>query len=95
MEVNSANRSLDLVEADVVKAFKACAANRPYSVVWDQEVLLPPHEYILSLRQTWDMKVTFPSLLLKRAEGGEFGPMRKISLIRRAPILMLCKEGVF
>ncbi len=82
MEIYSANSTFDLVEADVVKAFKTCATNRPYPVIRDQEVLLPTHENIFSLRQARDVEIALPSLLLERAKGREFGPVREISLIR-------------
>ena len=81
VKIYPANRSLDLVEADIVKAFKTCATDCPDPVIWNQKVLLPSHKYVFSLRQAGNVEVTFPGLFLKRSEGREFGPMRKIRLI--------------
>jgi hypothetical protein len=75
MEIYSANRPRNLVEANVVKPLKAGSSNGAHSVVWNQEVFLPSHEDVLSLRHLGYMKVSFPGLLLKRSKSGEFCPV--------------------
>jgi hypothetical protein len=95
MEVNPANRPLNLVEADVIEALETGPTDRSHPVIWNQEVFLPPHEYVLSLRHSGDVKVALPGLLLKWPESGEFGPVLQIYFISRAPVLMLSEKCVF
>jgi len=75
MEVYSTDCPLNLVEADVVESLKAGTSNCSHSVVRNQEMFLPPHEDILSLCHTRNVKVSLPSLLLKWPESREFGPV--------------------
>jgi hypothetical protein len=75
VEIDPANRSLYLIKADVVETLKTGTTDCSYSVIWDQEVFLPSHEYVLSLCDLRDMEIAFSGLLLKWPEGGEFGPM--------------------
>jgi hypothetical protein len=75
MEVYPADRPLNLVEADVVKAFKTSPSDCSHSVIRNQKMFLPPHEDILSLRHSGNMKVALPGLLLKWSESGEFCPV--------------------
>lgn len=57
MEINSAHFALELIEAYVVEAFKASAADGTDTMIRHQEMLLPPHEYVVALRQVWNMEV--------------------------------------
>lgn len=50
MEVYAAYRPLDLVETDVVEAFKAGARDGSNSVIRNEKILLPSHEHVLTLR---------------------------------------------
>lgn len=36
----------DLIEADVVETFKTGSQNLPDSMIWDEKLFLPAHEYI-------------------------------------------------
>ena len=58
-------------------------------------MLLPPHEYILSLRDLRNTERALASLLLERSEGREFAPVLKVDFVRRSPILVLGEECVF
>ena len=69
VEIYPTNRSLDLVEADVIEPLKTSTANRPHSVIWNEEMFLPSHEYVLSLCQLWDMEMAFLCLAMKWSEG--------------------------
>ena len=93
MEIYTTNCSFDLVEAYIVKPLKACPSYGPYPVIRDQEMLLPPHEYVFPLYHTRNGKTLF-CLLLERSESREFCPVLKIYLIRRSPILVLGEKGV-
>lgn len=50
MEVNPTDTAGHLIKADVVKAFETRSGYGADTVIRYQEVLLPPHEYIFSLR---------------------------------------------
>lgn len=50
VEIDAGNGPLNLVEADIVESFETGTAKRAYTVVRDKELLLPPHEDILTLR---------------------------------------------
>jgi len=63
MEIYSAYFSSNLVKADVIEAFKACAGNRPNPVIRDEEVFLPSHEYVFSLREVFVAEVWSLGLL--------------------------------
>jgi len=89
VEIYPTDLSLDLVEADVIKPFKTGSTDRTNSVVWDQKVLFPPHEYMFSLSQLGYMEVALPGLLSKGSERREFAPVLQINLISRPPIRML------
>jgi hypothetical protein len=95
VEIDAGNGPLNLVEADVIESFETGTAERAYTVVGDQELLLPPHEDILTLRQAWDLEVQLPGVLVVWAEGGKFGPVLEVYQVRRAPVWMLGEEGVF
>lgn len=85
MKVNPANLPLNLVETDVVEPLETRPADRRNPVVRHQEPLLPPHEYVLLLRQ-----VPYEDGALARrarvgAERGELGPVGEVVLRGGAP----------
>lgn len=59
MEVDPADGSLHLVEADVVEPFEARAGDLAHPVVGDEERLLPAHEDVLALRAVLVVEVGF------------------------------------
>lgn len=71
MEVYPGNFTLQLVEANIVKPLKARSRYGPHPVIGNEEVLLPTHENVLTLRNIVDGNRT-PScvllVLLKRFE---------------------------
>ncbi len=95
MEIYAANRTLALIETDIVKAFKARPANSAYTVIRYQEVLLPPHKYVISLCQTLNVQVSLPRLLLEWTKSVELCPMLQINFISRAPVFVLCEKRIF
>jgi hypothetical protein len=95
VEINAADSTLALVEADIIEAFKARTTNCAYTVIRYQEVFLPSHKYVLSLCQTRNVKVPLARLLLERKKSSELGPMMQINLISRTPIFMLCEKRIF
>lgn len=92
--VDTAHLAPHLVEADVVEALKARPIDHPHSVVWYEEVLLPPHEYVLPLGHVADMGLlTLAQLLGEWPKGGEFGPVREVDLVGRTPRGMFRDEA--
>lgn len=75
MKVYATNSAFNLVEANIIKPLKTCTGNRADPVIWNQEMFLPSHEYVLFLCQGRNVKMAFPCLLLVGTEGRELGPM--------------------
>lgn len=95
MKVDAADFTLNLVEADVVKALEAGTCYGADSVIGDQEVFLPPHKDGFPLSGITDRDGTLSSLLLEWAEGGELGPVAQVNLAVCTPVVMLGVEAVF
>lgn len=51
MEVNTANSPLHLVETDIIESLEAGTRDRSNPVVRNEEIFLPPHEHVLTLRE--------------------------------------------
>lgn len=49
VEIYPADRPHDLIKADVVETLETCSRDCPYTMIRNQEMLLPSHEYVLSL----------------------------------------------
>lgn len=94
VEVYAADFSLDLVEANVVEALEARTRYGTNTVVRNQEMLLPPHKYMLSLGGVSNSDGAFACLFLKGAESGEFGPMAQIDLHISTPVVVLGEKTV-
>lgn len=52
MKVDATDGPRALIEADVVEPLEARTRDRFDPVIWHEEVFLPPHEQMLSLRET-------------------------------------------
>jgi hypothetical protein len=95
MEIDPVNCAMFLIEADVIESLETSTVERAYSVIRDQKFLLPPHEYIVTLRPAGNLDIHFPRVLLVGTESREFGPVLVIYKLCRAPILMLGEKSVF
>ncbi len=96
VKVDAADLPAHLVKTDVVEPLEAGAVNRPDSVVRHEEVLLPPHKYVLSLVDVLDRGLAALARLLHvGAEGGKLGPVGDVNLLAGAPALVLRDEAVF
>jgi hypothetical protein len=95
VEVYPAHLPFHLIEADVVEAFEACASYGPNAMVGHQEMLLPPHKNVLSLRNVVDGHRALSCLLLERPKGIELGPVAEIHLVVGAPVLVLGEKAIF
>jgi hypothetical protein len=95
MEVNTAHRSLNLIEADIVKSLEASARDGSHPMVWDKEIFLPPHEHVLTLSEVAIRKISSLRLFGKWFPSGETGPVVDIRLLVGAPFLIASLERVF
>ena len=94
MEVDTADGTIDLVEADVVESLEAGAKNLAYTVIWDEKGFFPPHEDIFALVKVLVVEFGFFGLLCKWSESGEAGPVLHVSLVSRTPGWMMSPESV-
>jgi len=94
VEIDPADSSLHLVEANVVEPFEASTGYRPHPVIGYEEVFLPPHEDVLALREILVGEVRSLRLLSQRTPRRESSPVVHIGLLRRSPCFMACLEGV-
>lgn len=94
VEVYPAHLPFHLVEADVVEAFEACASYRPNAMVGNQEMLLPSHKNVLSLRNVVDGHRALSCLFLEWPKGIELGPMAEIHLVIGAPVLVFSEKAI-
>jgi hypothetical protein len=66
---------LNLVEADIVEAFKTSTTDGSNAMIWDQEMLFPSHKYVLPLGDLRNVEVPLSCLFLKGPEGRKLGPV--------------------
>lgn len=94
MKIDAANFSLDLIETNIIKTFEACTRYCAYPMVRDEEVFLPTHEDILSLRHIPNDNRPFTSLFLIRPKGIELTPMAQVNLWAGTPTVMVGEKAV-
>lgn len=94
MEVNPTDTAGHLVKADVVKPFEARPGYGADSVIRYQEVLLPSHEYVFSLRIILIAEIGYTRLARQRFPCRESAPVLHVGFLRRTPLLMPGLEGV-
>ena len=63
MEIDSIDSARYLVEADIVKPFKARAVNFAHAMIWHQEFLFPAHEHVFAVCAILVMEVRVLVLL--------------------------------
>ncbi len=95
MIVNAAHGPLDLVEADIVEALKTGASDGRDTMIWDEKVFLPPHKYVLLLREILEVEIGLPRLLGQRLPCPELAPVRHVGFFGRTPRFVLRLECVF
>lgn len=95
VEIDSADVPRDLVEADVIETFEACAGDLPHAMVGHKEGFLPAHEDVFALEVVFVVEVWFLGLFSKGAPGGKAGPVLHVGFVGGAPGGMVGLEGVF
>lgn len=94
MEVNPADLSLNLIETNVVEPLEAGARYCSYTVVGNQKVFLPSHEYVVVLGDIWEDDWAPRITLLKRSKCTEFTPVIHVCFEARTPVFMLSNKAV-
>ena len=95
MEVNPIDRPRHLIEAYVIKPLETRPADLPDPMIWDQELLFPPHEHVLAVRAVLVVEVGLFSLFREGPPGGEAGPVLHVFFVAGAPVVVAGLEGVF
>ncbi len=100
MEVNPTHSTLDLIETDIIEAFKAGSLDALQLVVRHKEMLLPPHENVFLLPPIFVVEGIHEidvALRLKteRPPWREPRPVSEISLITSSPTRVSSSEAVF
>jgi hypothetical protein len=88
VKVNPVNISRYLIETNVIKALEAGAGNRSHSMIWHEEVLLPAHEYVLSLRKVLEAEIWPLRLFCEGLPGRKAGPVLHVDFLIGAPFCM-------
>ena len=94
VEVYPSYRSFHLIKANVVEAFKTRPRNRSYTMIRDEEVLFPPHEYVLTLGIVPQCEILPFALLHMRSPRRKPGPMLHIRFFCRTPCFISGYEGM-
>jgi hypothetical protein len=73
---------MTLVKANIIEALETGTVERAHSVIWNQEPLLPSHEYVFPLHPAGDLHSHLSRILLIRAESRKLGPMLRVYQLR-------------
>lgn len=95
MKINPTNLPFELVETNVVKAFKASSGDSSDSVIRHKEMFLPAHEDVFFLSDVRNSHWSFTCMFMKRSKSAELCPMAKVNLHICSPIFVLCEKTVF
>lgn len=96
VKVYSTDRPLPHIEADVVEALEAGAADCPHAMVWHEEVLLPAHEDVFTLSQiSHGHAGTLSNRGLVLSECRELAPVVDVDFFGRTPALVFGHKAIF
>ena len=95
MEVNAADAAGALVEANVVETFKARSGDRFDSVIWNEKVLLPTHEKMLSRLKVFQRKIGRLCCFGQWSPRGKSCPVLHVYLFGAAPGWMCGLKNIF
>lgn len=94
MEIDTRDAASPLIKTDVVEAFKGSATNALDPMIRDEEVLLPPHEQVVSIEVVAQRERCGTVLRIsgQGLEGRETSPMCQIDLFGTVPRRVGCAE---
>lgn len=95
MEVNSIDRAMHLIEANIIESFETGTVNFSHTVVRDKELLLPSHEHVFSISTVLVVEIWLLRLFGQRSPSRKACPVFHILLIAGTPVVMPGLEGVF
>jgi hypothetical protein len=95
MKVYPAYVSSHLVEANIIKPFKARPRDLTHTMVGNEKRFLPPHEEILPLGAILVVKVGLFGLFGQWSPCGKSPPMLHVRFVRRSPRFMSGLKSVF
>lgn len=95
MEVNSIDRAMHLIKANVIESFETGSIDFTHTVVRDEEFFLPSHEHVFSVRTVFVVEVWLLRLFGQRPPSRKACPVFHVLLIAGAPVIMPGLEGVF
>lgn len=94
MEVDTADASLNLIEADIVEPFEAGTGDRSNPVIRDKEILFPPHENMFALCKVAVCEIGPLGLFGKRFPGWKSGPVVYVCLFVCTPFFITSLKSV-
>lgn len=94
MEVDTADASLNLIEANVVEPFEAGTGDRSNPVIRHEEILFPPHKNMFALRKVAVCKIGPLGLFRKRFPSRKSGPVVYVCLFVRTPFFITSLKSV-
>ncbi len=94
MKINTADGSCHLVEADVIEALETGSGDGADAMIRHEEILLPPHEEVLSLRKILEAEIRPLRLLRQRPPCLKPTPMLHIDFVVGAPLGMARLKGI-
>lgn len=95
MKIYTAYGSLHLIETDIVEPLEACSVDIRHAMIWDEEMLFPPHEYVFSLRIVLVGEVRLLGLLGQWPPRREPCPMLHVGFVCGTPVWMFSLESMF
>ena len=95
MKVNATDSSFYLIETDIVEPLEARSGYLPHPMIRYEEILLPAHEQMFTLRIVSVCEISFLGLFGEWSPRLEPRPVLHIGFFVGAPGFVLCLECVF
>lgn len=95
MKVNATDSSFYLIETDIVEPLETRSGYLPHPMIRYEEILLPAHEQMFTLRIVSVCEVSFLGLFGEGSPRLEPRPVLHIGFFVGAPGFVLCLKCVF
>ena len=95
VEVDPINCAQYLVEANVVESFKTCAIDLAHTIIRHQELLLPSHEHVFTVRAILVVEVRLLRLFCQGSPSWKACPVLHVFLVAGTPVIVSGLEGIF
>lgn len=94
MKIDTADASLNLIEADIVEPLEAGTRDRSNPVIRNKEIFFPPHKNMFALCKVAVCEIGPLGLFGKRFPGRKSGPVVYVCLFVRTPFFITSLECV-